>query len=60
MKCGWTKCKDKATHYLSVILDVEGETRHVDDYYCDDHTAEARSALKPDQTLEYKEQELAK
>lgn len=63
MRCGWAnpRCKEKATHYVSVIFDYKGETRHMDDYYCDDHTALAESTLKDDKfTIEFDAKELKK
>jgi len=63
MKCGWAtpRCKEKATHYVSVIIDDKGTTRHIDDYYCDNHTGVSETTLSdhPD-VIEFEAKELKK
>jgi hypothetical protein len=61
VRCNWRRCKKDATHYLSWIVDDDGETRHVDDYYCDQHTGVTETvATGHKDTIEFKVKELKK
>ena len=59
MKC--MTCNEVATHYVSVIFDLDGETEHADGYGCDFHTHQAeQDAERSDDVIEFKAEELPK